>query len=78
MINKESGETYPIDFERDYLMGENKPKLIDLINHLEKVKIGNHDMEIEDDPEKYFYWKTYFDFSFNELGIKLSLLKYCV
>ena len=76
MINKESGETYPIDFERYYLMGENKPKLIDLINHLEKIKIGNHNMEIEDDPEKYFYWKTYFDFSFNELGIKLSLLKY--
>jgi hypothetical protein len=76
MINKESGETYPIDFEREFLMGENKPKLIDLINHLEKVKIGNHDMEIDDDPEKYFYWKTYFDFSFTELGIKLSLLKY--
>ena len=76
MINKESDETYPIDFEREFLMGENKPKLIDLINHLEKVKIGNHDMEIDDDPEKYFYWKTYFDFSFTELGIKLSLLKY--
>lgn len=76
MTNKELNETYPIDFDREYLMGENKPKLLDLLKYYEKIKIGNHDMEIEDDPEKYFYWKPYFDFTFNELGIKLSCLKY--
>lgn len=76
LINRELDETYPIDFEREFLMGENKPKLLDLLTYYEKIKIGNHDMEIEDDPEKYFYWKPYFDFAFNELGIKLSCLKY--
>ena len=28
------------------------------------------------DDEKYWYWKPYFDFSFNELGVKLVCLSY--
>lgn len=76
MINKELEEIYPIDFSTGWLMGENKPKLLDLLDFYEKIKIGNHDMPIDDDVEKYFYWKPYFDFSFNELGLKLACLKY--
>ena len=74
MINRETDEQYPFDFTKDFY-GENKPKMLSLLDHYEKIKIGNHDMPIENDDEKYWYWKPYFDFSFTELGIKLACLK---
>jgi len=74
MINKETNEQYKFDLTNTF-WGENKPKMLSLLDHYEKIKIGNHDMPIEDDDEKYFYYKPYFDFSFIELGIKLMCLK---
>jgi hypothetical protein len=79
MINKELDEQYLFDISKTLyngFLGENKPKMLSLIDNYEKVKIGNHDMPIEDDKEKYWYWKPYFDFSFNELGIKLMCLSH--
>ena len=76
MTNKELDETNGIDLnEENSFMGEDKPKLYSLLENYEKIKINNHDLPIDDDPEKYFYWKPYFDFSFNELCIKLVLVK---
>ena len=75
MISKETDELYKFELDKDFY-GENKPKLISLIDSYFKTKIGNHDMPIENDDEKYWYWKPYFDFSVNELGIKLMCLKY--
>ena len=74
MIDKELDEQYPFDTSKDFF-GENKPKIQSLLDTYEKIKIGNHDMPIENDDEKYWYWKPYFDFSFNELGVKLACLK---
>ena len=75
MTNYETGNWY--EFKTDqFLFGENNPELESYFDKYIKVKIGNHDMPIENDDEKYWYWKPYFDFSFNELGIKLSLLAY--
>ena len=81
MINKETDEQYPFDnadVKNLYngFLGENKPKMLSLIDYYEKIKIGNHDMPIEEDDEKYWYWKPYFNFSFNELGVKLICLAY--
>ena len=61
---------------KSFFYGENRPKMISLLDQYQKIKIGNHDMPIENDDEKYWYWKPYFDFSFNELGIKLVCLSY--
>lgn len=75
-INKDLDELYPFDVNSDSgFFGENKPKQISLLELYEKIKIGNHDMPIDNDDEKYWYWKPYLDFSFNELGIKLACLK---
>lgn len=91
-INEETGEQYPFNFNYERIFdgysitreipevskfyGENKPKMFSLLDNYHKIKIGNHDMPIENDDEKYWYWKPYFDFSFNELGIKLICLSY--
>ena len=75
MINKELDELYPFIYDESNFFGENKPKMLSLLDYYKKIKIGNHDMPIEDDDEKYWYWKPYFDFSFLELGIKLACLK---
>lgn len=74
MLNKESDELYKFEPDKSFF-GENKPKMISLLDSYVKIKIGNHDMPIENDDEKYWYWKPYFDFSFMELGIKLMCLK---
>lgn len=75
MTNKELDETNGIDFE-SYFHGEDKPKLVDLKTYNELVEVNNHNMPIENDIEKYYYWKPYFDFSIVELGLKLTCLKY--
>ncbi len=74
MINKELDECEKFDKDSDNFYGEAKPKTLSLLDYYEKIQIGNNDMPIEDDKEKYFYWKPYFNFSFNELGIKLMCL----
>ena len=61
---------------KSFFYGENRPKMLSLLDYYQKIKIGNHDMPIENDDEKYWYWKPYFDFSFNELGVKLVCLAY--
>ena len=61
---------------KSFFYGENRPKMLSLLDYYQKIKIGNHDMPIENDDEKYWYWKPYFDFSFNELGVKLVCLSY--
>lgn len=66
LINKETGEEYPFDFNKD-IYGENKPVLEDLTEKLIKVK----------DEKSYLeYYKPYYDYSLNELGLKLSAMKY--
>jgi len=75
MTNHETGNWYEFETE-NFLFGENNPELESYLDKYIKVKIGNHEMPIEDDDEKYWYWKPYFNFSFNELAIKLSLLAY--
>lgn len=55
-----------IDFNNDF-WGENKPKLIDLFDTYVSNKIDETGIE---------YIKPYYDFGFNELGLKLSCLKY--
>ena len=61
---------------KSFFYGENRPKMLSLLDYYQKIKIGNHNMPIEEDDEKYWYWKPYFDFSFNELGVKLVCLAY--
>ena len=61
---------------KSFFYGENRPKMLSLLDYYQKIKIGNHDMPIDNDDEKYWYWKPYFDFSFNELGVKLICLAY--
>ena len=60
MINKELDEQYDFNLESDF-WGENKPKMLSLIDHYEKIKVGQHTV-INDEDETYFYWKPYFDF----------------
>lgn len=73
-LNHELDEYYEFDFD-SYFWGENKPHLEDLENKLIKVNVG-HDLDIPQDREKYWYWAPYFNFTFNELGMKLACLKY--
>ena len=61
---------------KSFFYGENRPKMLSLLDYYQKIKIGNHDMPIDNDDEKYWYWKPYFDFSFNELGVKIICLAY--
>ena len=74
-IKGNTNYTNGIDFE-SYFHGEDKPKLVDLKTYNELVEVNNHNMPIENDVEKYYYWKPYFDFSIVELGLKLTCLKY--
>lgn len=55
------------NFEEDF-WGEGKPKLINLFNTFITEKI--------DDTSDIEFIKQYYDFGFNELGLKLSCLKY--
>lgn len=53
------------NFNEDF-WGEHKPELVDYFNRTEEVELDN---DIK-------YYKTYYDYSFNELSLKLSALKY--
>lgn len=73
-INHELDEYNEFEFDK-FFWGENKPKLEGLLDKLIKKNIG-YDLDIPEDREKYWYWTPYFDFTFNELGLKLACLKY--
>ena len=66
-LNNEIGKTTEYDFSQDFY-GEDNPILEDLMKKLVPVKCGIN--------EPLTYWKTYYNFSFIELGLKLSALKY--
>ena len=66
--NEEIDELYPQDFN-SFFWGENKPKMKDIFNSLDKVEVG-----ISNDT--WVYYKPYYDYSFYEMGLKLSCLKY--
>lgn len=66
-LNKETGEEYEIDFNKEF-WGEGKPKLESLLDKQIKVNNGfNNSIE---------YIKYYYDYTFNELGLKLWCLGY--
>lgn len=51
----------------DYFWGEGKPKVINKIKNAREVQY---------DEKEYTYYKGYFDFTFDDLGLKLCALKY--
>jgi hypothetical protein len=53
------------NFDEDF-WGEHKPELVDYFNKTEEIELDNG----------IKYYKTYYDYSFNELSLKLSALKY--
>ena len=68
MLNRPTGKLEEQYFH-DGLWGEGKPIMEDLTNKYTKIEVGYEE-------EKYYYWKPYYDFSINELGLKLMCLKY--
>lgn len=66
--SNETGEENPISFNEDF-WGEGKPVLESLLDKHVQVKVGS-------ELEPYTYWKPYFDWSFNEMGLKLTCLAY--
>lgn len=67
LLNRETGE-YD-DYDRsEFFWGENQPLLEDLDTKMIPIEVGrNETME---------YWKPYYDYTMNELGLKLACLKY--
>lgn len=68
-LNTETGDLYDIDFNEEFY-GEGNPKLENLIDKLIPETVG------KDKNEQIEYWKGYYDYTFYELGLKLSCLKY--
>lgn len=66
--NQETGQRYSFDPNADFF-GEGKPILEDLFKKEIPVKVGYDD-------DKWTYWKPYYDYTFYEMGLKLSCLKY--
>lgn len=62
----EDGEQEPFHMN-EYFWGENKPTVHNKFYDLKEVKY---------DEQEYSYKKGYFDFTFNDLGLKLAALKY--
>jgi len=64
----ETHQTYPTIEEDKYnFWGEMKPEMEDLLNKMVSQKYDETNIE---------FYKGYFDYSFNELGLKLCALKY--
>lgn len=71
----ESDETNPLNFHKinnngniyDTMIGEGKPKLIDLMNKTIAVKYDEGDIN---------FYKPYYNYLFTELGLKLAALEY--
>lgn len=66
-VNKETGEYNEQNFNGDF-WGENNPILENLFEKMVPVNVGSN--------EEITFWKPYYDFMFNEMGLKLSCLKY--
>ena len=64
--NQESGEYNKVDFTEDF-HGEGKPILEDLFSKLVERRYDELDIS---------FWRPYYDFAFNELGLKLACLAY--
>lgn len=68
--NQETGERYLFNEDKDSIFfGEGKPILENLFKKEIPVKVGY-------DEDQWTYWKPYYDFTFYEMGLKLSCLKY--
>ena len=67
--NEETGEIYEQTLGQNQFWGENTPKLIDNFDRY-------IDVEYDYNNEKYRYIKPFYDFTFYEMGLKLSCLKY--
>ena len=65
-ITKMSDNTEEYDFD-NYFWGEDKPRIIDLFKE---------DVIVHYDEKDLDFHKNYFDFTFDELGLKLCMLKY--
>lgn len=65
-VGYDENDSDEFNFENDF-WGENKPKLIDYFKQVNEVEFGEN---------KIKYYKPYYDFSFNELALKLSTLQY--
>ncbi len=66
--NDETDKIYKMNLKEDF-WGEGKPIMKDIFDSLETVEVGLSN-------DKWSYIKPYYDFSFYELGFKLSCLKY--
>lgn len=67
LSNIETGEYNEQDFDNAF-WGENNPKLEDLMTKMVPVEEGVN--------ETFNYYKPYYDYTFNELLLKLACLKY--
>jgi len=68
--NQEIGERYLFNEDKESsFFGEGKPILENLFKKEIPVKVGY-------DEDQWTYWKPYYDFTFYEMGLKLSCLKY--
>lgn len=65
-LYEDSEETEGFDFNNEF-WGEDKPFVSDLFEKDIKVHYDEGDLD---------FYRSYFDFSFNELGLKLCMLKY--
>jgi len=66
--NQETSETYEINKDNMF-WGEGKPIIEDLFDKYVEIKEGYCD-------STWSYWKPYYDFTFYEMGLKLSCLQY--
>lgn len=67
LLNRETGEYDDYDMNA-FMWGENQPLLENLDTKMIPVTIGRN--------ETFDYWKPYYDYTMNELGLKLACLKY--
>lgn len=67
LANRETGEYNEQNFDNMF-WGENQPILEDLLSKMVPVTVGSI--------ETFDYYKPYYDYTFNELALKLACLKY--
>ena len=65
--NVETQDRDPQDFSKEWFIGENKPLLEDLFHKVVERRYDEQDI---------IFYKPYYDYMFDELGLKLACLKY--
>ena len=65
--NVETSDRDPQDFSKEWFIGENKPILEDLFHKVIEKRYDEKDI---------IFYKPYYDYIFDELGLKLACLKY--